>query len=101
MSSVLQDETVQSPSFEPYTFDSSRLYFSPYLSRKGKGFQVTHLGGKGYHYFYQDWYQIPRETGKSSWSEPYFDEGGGDILMATYSRPVFIARKRENPSSRA
>ncbi len=75
--------------FEPYAFDPARLYFSPYMSRKGKGFQMTHLGGKGYHYFYQDWYQIPRETGKSSWSEPYFDEGGGDILMATFSRPFF------------
>ena len=75
--------------FEPYTFDPVRLYFSPYMSRKGTGYQVTHLGGKGYHYFYQDWYQIPRETGKSSWSEPYFDEGGGDILMATYSLPFY------------
>jgi phosphoserine phosphatase RsbU/P len=79
--------------FEPYAFDSSHLYFSPYLSRKGKGFQVTKLGGKDYHYFYQDWYQIPRETGKSSWSEPYFDEGGGDIPMATYSLPFYRAKE--------
>lgn len=75
--------------FEPYAFDPARLYYSPYLSRKGTGFQITNLGGKGYHYFYQDWYQIPRETGKSSWSEPYYDEGGGNILMATYSLPFY------------
>jgi phosphoserine phosphatase RsbU/P len=78
--------------FQPYAFDSARFYFCPYMSRKGKGFQVTQLGGKGYNYFYQDWYQIPRETEKSSWSEPYFDEGGGDILMATFSRPFFRDR---------
>jgi phosphoserine phosphatase RsbU/P len=81
--------------FEPYVFEPARLYFSPYMSRKGKGYQVTHLGGKGYHYFYQDWYQIPRETGKSSWSEPYFDEGGGDILMATYSLPFYRDKEGE------
>ena len=75
--------------FEPYAFNSSRFYFCPYLSRKGNGFQVSNLGGNGYHYFYLDWYQIPKETGRASWSEPYFDEGGGNILMATFSHPFF------------
>ena len=75
--------------FEPYAFEPERLYYSPYLSRLGPGFQITHLGGKDYHYFHLDWYQIPRETEQANWSEPYFDEGGGNILMATYSRPFY------------
>ncbi len=27
------------------------------------------------------------------WSAPYFDEGGGDVLMCTYSAPFFVQRK--------
>ncbi|MBU1055709.1 MAG: SpoIIE family protein phosphatase [Proteobacteria bacterium] len=79
--------------FEPYAFKSDRLYFCPYLFHKEKGLEHTYLDGKNYHYFYQDWYQIPRETLQEYWSEPYFDEGGGDILMATFSCPFF--KKKE------
>jgi biotin carboxyl carrier protein len=35
-----------------------------------------------------DWYRIPKETGKSSWCEPYFDEGGAEVMMCTYSVPL-------------
>ncbi len=37
----------------------------------------------------QDWYQIPHELRRSDWSEPYFDTGGGNALMATLSVPFF------------
>jgi signal transduction histidine kinase len=36
-----------------------------------------------------DWYQIPKELGHAVWSEPYYDEGGGDIIMSTYSVPFY------------
>ncbi|OGR39857.1 MAG: hypothetical protein A2051_06665 [Desulfovibrionales bacterium GWA2_65_9] len=36
-----------------------------------------------------DWYQIPRELREIVWSEPYFDEGGGNTLMATCSVPFY------------
>lgn len=75
--------------FEPNSFDPGRQYYAPYLSRNGKELRISYLGGENYRYFHQDWYQIPRETGKPCWSEPYFDEGGGEILMATYSLPFF------------
>jgi sigma-B regulation protein RsbU (phosphoserine phosphatase) len=75
--------------FEPYGFDPSRLYFAPYLARNGSGVRLTYLGGPHYHYFYQDWYQVPRETGVACWSEPYYDDGGGDIPMATFSAPFY------------
>ncbi|MBX3358974.1 MAG: SpoIIE family protein phosphatase [Phycisphaeraceae bacterium] len=35
------------------------------------------------------WYRIPRETGRPAWTEPYLDEGGGDVVMCTYSAPFF------------
>jgi phosphoserine phosphatase RsbU/P len=75
--------------FAPYAFEPDALYYFPYLSRQGTAAELAYLGGEHYHYFYKDWYQIPRETLTPCWSEPYFDEGGGDILMATYARPFF------------
>ncbi|BBO91334.1 SpoIIE family protein phosphatase [Desulfosarcina ovata] len=73
--------------FAPYAHDPATIDDCLYLLRREKAIHVTHLGGAQYNYFYQDWYLIPRETGKPFWSEPYFDTGGGNILMATYARP--------------
>lgn len=36
-----------------------------------------------------DWYQIPKELGRPVWSEPYYDEGGGEIIMSTYTVPLY------------
>ena len=73
--------------FEPNAFDPAETYFAPYCYLDGDTFAFTFLGGKGYHYFYMDWYAIPRELDRPVWSEPYYDEGGGNFLMATYSVP--------------
>ncbi|MDV7400622.1 hypothetical protein RZS08_54910, partial [Arthrospira platensis SPKY1] len=47
------------------------------------------MGSNSYEYFYMDWYQIPSMLQTTYWSEPYFDDGGGNALMATYSVPVY------------
>ena len=39
-------------------------------------------------YVLQDWYTLPKELKRPIWSEPYFDEFGGEILMSTYSFPI-------------
>ncbi|HON99304.1 MAG TPA: SpoIIE family protein phosphatase [Syntrophales bacterium] len=82
--------------YEPYGYDEKSLYFAPYVCRSPYGgLAPTFLGGDDYRYFYLDWYQIPRELGRPAWSEPYFDEGGGNILMATYSVPFYTWREGE------
>jgi len=76
--------------FEPYAFDDSRRYFAPYFYRRGAGeIEFTLMGSDAYRYFNRDWYQIPKELGHAVWSEPYYDEGGGNTLMATYSVPFY------------
>ncbi len=35
----------------------------------------------------------PPRTEPGLWSDPYFDEGGGNVLMCTYSAPFFQDRK--------
>jgi phosphoserine phosphatase RsbU/P len=42
-----------------------------------------------YDYFTWDWYQIPKELNHAVWSEPYFDEGAGNVIMSTYSVPFY------------
>ena len=37
---------------------------------------------------HQEWFVKPLELRGGYWSEPYFDEGGGNMLMTTYSIPV-------------
>ena len=36
-----------------------------------------------------DWYQIPKLLKKNYWSEPYYDTGGGEQMMTTYSHPIY------------
>lgn len=33
------------------------------------------------------WFSIPKLTGNSAWTLPYFDDGGGNAWMLTYSTP--------------
>ncbi|MDQ7831608.1 MAG: SpoIIE family protein phosphatase [Desulfovibrionaceae bacterium] len=75
--------------FEPYAFDAQERFFAPYYFKEKNGLGFTMLGGEDYDYFLQDWYLIPRELKKPMWSEPYYDEGGGNILMTTLSIPFY------------
>ncbi len=76
-------------SFEPRAFDAKSLYFAPYCCREGDRLKTMWLGGEAYQYFYLDWYQIPKELGRSLWSEPYFDEGAGNVIMTTFAAPFY------------
>ncbi len=75
--------------FEPYAFERKSLYFAPYFYKSHGKIKFTNLGGESYRYFYLDWYQIPKELNGPQWSEPYYDEGGGNIIMSTYSVPFY------------
>ncbi len=58
-----------------------------YAYRGPLGITTRDLVAEGYEFETRDWYAIPRALAAPSWSEPYFDEGGGDIVMATYTVP--------------
>ena len=75
--------------FEPNYFEEKGLYFSPYSYRVGDSIYNKQLGREEYDYHYDDWYLIPKILGKPYWSEPYFDEGGADMMMTTYSFPLY------------
>lgn len=66
-----------------------RYYFSPYSYRDSNGeVHSKQLGNEDYDYFSMDWFRVPFETKQCCWTEPYFDEGGGGVLMSTFSRPL-------------
>ena len=77
--------------FEPDYFPSEGQYFSPYSFRDEKSGEIKsmQLGNDSYDYHYMDWYQIPKLLNKPYWSEPYYDEGGGEKMMTTYSKPLY------------
>lgn len=75
--------------FEPYFLEKDKLYFAPYHFRTGGRIAFNMLGSPSYRYFYMDWYQIPQQLGQPVWTEPYKDDGGGGIIMATYAVPFY------------
>ncbi|MCC6660410.1 MAG: SpoIIE family protein phosphatase [Phycisphaerales bacterium] len=87
--------------FEPHTFDQRRL-FAPYVYH-GPDTALTPDGrvdepGRPLlrmdvadAYDYTDpkwaWFREPRKTGKAGWTEPFFDEGAGNVAMVTFVVP--------------
>jgi sigma-B regulation protein RsbU (phosphoserine phosphatase) len=66
--------------------------YAPYFYRRGGEIARADLATETYQYTEQDWYRAAA-AGKPAWSEPYFDEGGGNVWMVTYSVPVLAGGK--------
>lgn len=77
-----------SVAYAPFAFDSTRYYFMYYTSDVDNELKNNVLGSEEYNYFSMDWFRIPYQTKKPYWSDPYFDKGGGNCLMSTYSYPL-------------
>lgn len=68
--------------------------FSPYYFHVGEDISFADLSQtypRGY--AQEPWFVGPRRELQPLWSEPYFDAGGGNALMTTYSVPIL--RKRD------
>jgi len=75
--------------YEPNQFQPNVYYWSPYYSRATAELQFTQLGNPEYDYFKWDWYVLPKAKKAPVLSPPYFDKGGGEIWMVTWSAPFF------------
>ena len=63
-------------------------WFSPYSYLADDGsIRSKQLGGEGYDYFTMEWFTCALNS-DGCWTEPYYDEGGGEELMTTYSLPI-------------
>lgn len=63
--------------------------YCPYYYRDNERVAFTELSSGRYNYLVHPWYTRVRLTENAQWSEPYFDEDGGNKLMATYANPFF------------
>jgi len=80
-------------SFEPFAFDPKQYYFAPYAYRDQGKIKLSYVGSDTYRYFFLDWYQLPKELQRPLWSEPYYDEGAGNIIMTSFSLPFYRVRE--------
>ena len=80
--------------FEPYYYKDKGRQFSPYTYKHDGTMTSKQLGTDQYDYHSMEWYAAPMESGRGHWSEPYFDEGGGEMMMSTYSLPIHDAAGR-------
>jgi tRNA A-37 threonylcarbamoyl transferase component Bud32 len=76
--------------FEPYLFESNRENFALYACRQSGAMVTKQLLPPAYNPVYREWpwYRRPRQERRAVWSEPFVDEGGGNVPMLTYSVPV-------------
>ena len=72
--------------FEPHAYSTNARTFAPYYFKQNGKMEFTYIP---YDYFTSDWYQIARELRAAIWSEPYFDEAAGGIMMAAFSVPFY------------
>ena len=74
--------------------DSSEIATdSPYWYRSADSLLTTSLMDTAYHINNQTWLRQPIESGYAIWTAPYFDAGGGNILMKTRAVPVIVNGK--------
>ena len=82
-------------SFEPFAFSSGVERYAPYYYRDPKTpdrLTAGDLATLTYRYWERDWYRPAMESGRPRWSEPYFDDEGGNTLMVTYTVPIADSR---------
>jgi len=75
--------------YEPYVHSDKEYWYAPYTYETSSGVRFKNLGSRDYDYFNLDWYRLPKLMNHPVWTEPYFDKGGGDALMCTYSVPYY------------
>ena len=63
--------------------------FAPYYYHNEGILTYVDLASAEYAYHQQPWFSDAVKAAKPIWAEPYFDRGGGEILMTTYAVPVF------------
>jgi len=74
--------------FAPDEAGSQKHVAAPYVYRAGIEFKQVDLP-VAYDYTQSDWYSEPVKTKSPYWCNPYYDDGGGGIVMVTYSIPLY------------
>ena len=76
---------VVDPNTTPKTDHTS---YASYFFRNEENLNFVNLANESYNFRQKDWYLQAQQLESPQWTEPYFDEGAGDVLMSTYLVPV-------------
>ena len=74
--------------FAPFESNGKSIKRAPYFFRSGSEFKQVNLP-EAYDYTASEWYAVPVRTKAPFWSSPYYDDGGGGVVMITYSIPLY------------
>ena len=72
--------------FEPDFYRERGRLFAPYACVSTNG-QMTSFPLPS-EYPSQEWYRAAKESRTARWCEPYFDKGGGEVMMSTFAVPL-------------
>lgn len=75
---------------EPDVLPQSPGDFAPYYYKNGNDITYADLANNSYRYKTRHWYSDTKKANTAIWSEPYIDDGGGNVHMVTYSTPVYF-----------
>ena len=71
----------------PFASNPVRGFAHYYFYREGR-IESSDLT-EAYDYLLSSWFREALSRGEPIWTEPYFDAGGGEVNMVTYSVPMF------------
>jgi sigma-B regulation protein RsbU (phosphoserine phosphatase) len=74
---------------ETSSADGNLQPYAPYLFRRADSIEFSDLARESYAYRDLPWYRRAADSKSPVWSLPYFDAGGGETWMVTYSMPFF------------
>ena len=72
--------------FVPDFYKEKGRFYAPYTCASTNG-QLKSFP-LPYDYSSREWYHEAKTSGQARWCEPYFDEGGGEVMMCTFSVPL-------------
>ena len=72
--------------FAPDFYKEKGRFYAPYTCATTNG-QLKSFP-LPYDYSSREWYDEAKTSGQARWCEPYFDEGGGEVMMCTFSVPL-------------
>ncbi|MHC4757861.1 MAG: SpoIIE family protein phosphatase [Planctomycetota bacterium] len=78
--------------FEPGIATDDDSLYSPYVYTTPDGLAQMDINRDVYDWYTDPnyvWFQKPKQLGRGYWTNPYFDEGAGNVLMTTYAVPFY------------
>ncbi len=82
--------------FEENYYPDKGRWYEPYILQLEDGtFAELQLGGPEHDYFKSVWWKKGQISTDGFWSEPYYDDAGAKMMLASYFEPVYDASHRK------